>query len=88
MRGSVVWTPDGDMVVTSVVPVVEEVRVPWVVYVVETEEEEGGDVIVGVPPMSVTVEAEVMDEVTFPTEMVGVIVVMVVVGLSAVGVVV
>lgn len=87
MRGSVVWTPVGDMVIISVIPVVEEVRVPWVVYVVETEEE-GGDGIVGVPPTSVTVEAEVTDEVTFPTEMVGAIVVMVVVGLSVVGVVV
>lgn len=75
------------MVIISVIPVVEEVRVPWVVYVVETEEE-GGDCIVGVPPTSVTVEAEVTDEVTFPTEMVGAIVVMVVVGLSVVGVVV
>jgi hypothetical protein len=75
------------MVIISVIPVVEEVRVPWVVYVVETEEE-GGDGIVGVPPTSVTVEAEVTDEVTFPTEMVGAIVVMVVVGLSVVGVVV
>lgn len=87
MRGSVVWTPVGDMVITSVVPVVEELRVPWVVYMVETEEE-GGDVIVGVPPMSVTAEAEVTDEVTFPTEMIGVTVVMAVVGLSVVGVVV
>ena len=60
MRGSVVWTPVGDMVIISVIPVVEEVRVPWVVYVVETEEE-GGDGIVGVPPTSVTVEAEVTD---------------------------
>lgn len=87
MRGSVVWTPVGVLVVTSVIPVVEEVRVPWVVYMVETEEE-GRDVIVGVPPMSVTVEAEVTDEVTFPTEMIGVTEVMVVVGLSVVGVVV
>lgn len=87
MRGSVVWTPVGDTVIISVIPVVEEVRVPWVVYVVETEEE-GGDSIVGVPPTSVTVEAEVTDEVTFPTEMVGVILVMVVVGLSVMGVVV
>lgn len=86
MRGSVVWTPVGVMVIISAVPVVEEVRVPWVVCMVETEEE-GGDVIVGVPPMLVTVEAEVTDEVTFPTEMMGVTVVMVVVALSVVGVV-
>lgn len=69
------------------VPVVEEVRVPWVVYMVETEEG-GGDVIVGVPPMSVTVEAEVMDEVTFPTETIGDVVVMAVTDVSVLGVVV
>lgn len=69
------------------VPVVEEVRVPWVVYMVETEEG-GGDVIVGVPLMSVTVEAEVMDEVTFPTETIGDVVVMAVTDVSVLGVVV
>lgn len=69
------------------VPVVEEVRVPWVVCMVETEEG-GGDVIVGVTPMSVTVEAEVMDEVTFPTETVGDVVVMAVTDVSVLGVVV
>lgn len=68
------------------VPVVE-VRVPWVVYMVETEEG-GGDVIVGVPPMLVTVEAEVMDEVTFPTETIGDVVVMAVTDVSVLGVVV
>lgn len=69
------------------VPVVEEVRVPWVVYMVETEEG-GCDVIVGVPPMSVTVEAEVMDEVTFPVEMIGDVVVTAVTDVSVLGVVV
>lgn len=69
------------------VPVVEEVRAPWVVCTVETEEG-GGDVIVGVPLMSVTVEAEVMDEVTFPTETVGDVVVMAVTDVSVLGVVV
>lgn len=68
------------------VPMVE-VRVPWVVYMVETEEG-GGDVIVGVPPMLVTVEAEVMDEVTFPTETIGDVVVMAVTDVSVPGVVV
>lgn len=87
MRGSVVRAPVGVMVVISVLPVAEEVRVSWVVYMVETEEE-GGDVIVGVPPMSVAVEAEVTDEVTLPTETIGVTVVMVVIGLSVMGVVV
>lgn len=69
------------------VSVVEEVRAPWVVCMVETEEG-GGDVIVGVTPMSVTVEAEVMDEVTFPTETVGDVVVMAVTDVSVLGVVV
>lgn len=49
MRGTVVRTSVGVMVIVSVVPVVEEVRVPRAVCVAETEEE-GGDVIVGVPP--------------------------------------
>lgn len=67
MRGTVVRTSVGVMVIISVVPVIEEVRVPWAVYVAETEEE-GADVIVGVAPTSVTVEAEVTDEVTFLAE--------------------
>lgn len=87
MRGTVVPTSVGVMVIISVVPVAEEVRVPWAVYVAEIEEE-GGDIIVGVPPTLVTVEAEVMDEVTFRTEVRGVIAVMVAVGLSVMGVVV
>lgn len=49
MRGTVVRMSVGVMVIVSMVPVVEEVRVPRAVYVVATEEE-GGDVIVGVPP--------------------------------------
>lgn len=87
MRGTVVRTSVGVTVIISVVPVVEEVRVPRGVYVAETEEE-GADVIVGVAPTSVTVEAEVTDEVTFPAEVRGVMAVMVVVGLPVMGVVV
>lgn len=69
-------TPAGVTVTISVVPVTEGVRVPWVVCTVETEEE-GGDIIVGMAPALVTMEAEVMDEVT-----------PVVTGLSVLGVVV
>lgn len=56
------YTPAGVMVTISVVPATEGVRVPWVVCTAETEE--GGDIIVGMSPTLVTVEATVMDEVT------------------------
>lgn len=79
MRASVVWIPVGVTVIISVVPVVDEVRVSWVGYVVETEEEGGG--VVGVPPTLVTVE----NKSVFVIE---VIVGTVVVGLSILGVVV
>lgn len=74
-------TPAGVMETISVVAATEEVRVPWVVCTVETEEE-GGDVTVGMAPTLVTVETEVMDEVTLLIE------VTVVIGLSVWGVVV
>lgn len=75
VRDGVVCTPAGVMETISVVAATEEVRVPWVVCTVETEEE-GGDVTVGMTPTLVTVEAEVMDEVTLLIE------VTVVIGLS------
>lgn len=67
MRDSVARTPVGAVVIMSVVSVIEEVRVSWVVCTVETEEE-GGDISVVVSPATATVEAEVADEVTFLPE--------------------
>lgn len=68
MRGRIACTPA--RVIISVVPVTGEVRVSWVVCVTETEEE-GGDIIVGLSPTSVTVEAEVKGEVTLLIEVTG-----------------
>lgn len=84
MRDSIVCTPVGVMVTISVVPVIKEARVSWVVCMVETEGE-GGDIIVCLYPTLVTVETEVMDEVTLQIEVTGTIVVTVAIGLSILG---
>lgn len=84
---AVVWTLAAAGVVLLVVPVIEEIRVSGVVFIVGTKEE-GGAVVVGVFPAMVTGGGRVTAEVTLLVVDTGKVLLMVVRGVSVPGVMV